>query len=78
MSAAARPPGLTAEQLMSLGAFLRGGLRRRACDHTLRNTKEWILAHGVARSAKRIMKSLAVRGGFCDCEVLTNVVGESE
>ena len=63
------------EQVLRLGAFLEERLKRAPCDGSHRLTKEWILAEGAARHAKRILRELARRGGCCcDCEVLHNVV----
>lgn len=65
------------DHLASLGSFIEDSFRKRPCDGTRRLTKEWILAHGMARQSKQILKELARRGGCCcDCEVLTNVVGK--
>ena len=77
MSRAARALPLSPEQSASLRAFLEGRLESNECDHSLRNTKEGILALGVARRAKQILRWLESRGGFCDCEVLHNAMASN-
>lgn len=65
---------LTPEQLSSLGEYLEIKLDQCNCNHTLSFTKEW-LDNNVAKNKKsKIIKTLQAQGGFCDCEVLTNVV----
>jgi Protein of unknown function (DUF2695) len=41
------------------------------CDHTLRNTIEFIKKRGL--NEERIIPWLRENGGFCDCEVIFNV-----
>jgi hypothetical protein len=43
----------------------------RGCDRTLRFTREFIRAHDLNEG--RIIAWLGSRGGYCDCEVLSNV-----
>lgn len=38
------------------------------CNHTLRLTTSWLVAHGC--DAERASRGLDDNGGFCDCEVL--------
>ncbi|MBU3113155.1 DUF2695 domain-containing protein [Clostridium lacusfryxellense] len=65
---------LTPDHLDSLGNFLDKKLRVCACNYTLDLTKEW-LDSNVAKSKKpRIVRAIQNQGGFCDCEVLANVI----
>lgn len=65
--------GLTASQLEDLGNHLNMKLPENGCDHTLRFTLEW-LQGASRRKTKGVIEALRNRGGFCDCEVLNNVV----
>jgi hypothetical protein len=60
-------------ELADLGNHLRARLSEQGCDHTLRLTQEWLGASKVAK-AKGVMDALRNQGGYCDCEVLYNVV----
>jgi tetratricopeptide (TPR) repeat protein len=65
---------LTPEQLDSLGDYLDVKLNEHDCNHTLSLTKEWI-DENIPKSKKtKIIKAIQGKGGFCDCEVLANVV----
>lgn len=65
---------LSPEQLEELGEYVEGKIETQGCDHTLIYTKEW-LDKNMAKSKKaKIVKSLQNQGGFCDCEVLLNVI----
>ena len=64
---------LTPEQLATLGGHLESCLVQSPCDHTLRQTEKWL--HGQATGgAKQVLEAIRNRGGYCDCEVLANVV----
>jgi hypothetical protein len=64
---------LTPAQLEDLGKYLRARLRENGCDHTLRFTRERLM--GASRvKTKGFIEAVRNRGGFCDCEVLNNVV----
>ncbi len=65
--------GLTPKALSDLGSFLETSLNIAACDHSHRHTKAWLDSRGM-RSVAKVIKSLQSAGGFCDCEVLLNVV----
>ncbi|WP_206733477.1 DUF2695 domain-containing protein [Bradyrhizobium guangzhouense] len=41
------------------------------CDHTLSRTRAFLLAHRLEEA--RVLPWLANHGGYCDCEVLSNV-----
>ena len=64
---------LSPEQLRDLGSHLEEKLAESACDHTPRVTRAWLEAQGLADGGK-VLNALRDRGGYCDCEVLTNVV----
>ncbi len=64
---------LTPSQLEDLGNHLRAKLPENGCDHTLRFTLLWLREAGHGKT-KGVIEALRNRGGFCDCEVLNNVV----
>ncbi|WP_240949840.1 DUF2695 domain-containing protein [Psychrobacillus sp. BL-248-WT-3] len=65
---------LSAEQLESLGIFLNEKLNADDCDHSLKFTKRWLEDNIPKSKLSKIVKALKNQGGFCDCEVLSNVV----
>lgn len=65
---------LTPEQLDSLGAYLDVKLNEYECSHTLSFTKEWIEENIPKSKNTKIIKAIQGKGGFCDCEILANVV----
>jgi hypothetical protein len=65
-------PPLPADELADLFAVLEVVLRRRGCDNTLRNSETWLRGRG--HDLTRIVLWLKQHGGYCDCEVLFNVV----
>lgn len=65
---------LTPKQLDSLGDFLDEKLYGCTCNHTLDFTKEWIDRNMPKNKKSNILKVIQEKGGFCDCEVLANVV----
>jgi hypothetical protein len=75
-----RAPALTlsAEQQSSLAEAVCRSLDERGCDHTLRAARQWALDAGVDWPS--LQTQLEDNGGYCDCEVLRNVivVGEDE
>ncbi|WP_369076310.1 DUF2695 domain-containing protein [Escherichia coli] len=46
----------------------------QGCDHTLLYTKEWLDTHISVSKKAKVVKALQNQGGFCDCEVLMNVI----
>jgi hypothetical protein len=71
---------LSTEELGELGDFLAERLAPpdeagpgRPCDHTLSLTEHWLHQRGVL-DTRPVCKWLQEEGGFCDCEVLLNVV----
>ncbi|MCA0314843.1 MAG: DUF2695 domain-containing protein [Candidatus Melainabacteria bacterium] len=67
---------LSPDNLESLGVFLDGELAKSSCDHSLRLTKSWLASHITSNQA-HVLEALRKSGGYCDCEVLFNVVGNS-
>jgi len=65
--------GLTPLELAQLGEYLASRLESQDCDRTLRLTRQWLVESGVA-APDSILAAFADRGGWCDCEVLSNVV----
>lgn len=65
--------GLTPKTLSELGSYLETALNKQACDHSHRHTKAWLDSRGT-KSVAKVIKSLQSAGGYCDCEVLLNVV----
>ncbi|WP_277585232.1 DUF2695 domain-containing protein [Psychrobacillus antarcticus] len=65
---------LSPEQLESLGIFLDEKLNADDCDHSLKLTKSWLEDNIPKSKLSKIVKALKNQGGFCDCEVLSNVV----
>ena len=65
---------ITPAQLDALGDHLNERLLKEGCDHTLRHTQEWLKTAGIGKP-KSIVDALRNRGGYCDCEVLNNIVG---
>lgn len=64
---------LTPEELAALGQHLENRLAESPCDHTLHQTERWLEAKG-SGNVKRVLEAIRNNGGYCDCEVLANVV----
>ncbi|UOY92405.1 DUF2695 domain-containing protein [Ectobacillus sp. JY-23] len=65
---------MSPEKLESLGVYLQNKIEFFGCDHTLTYTKEW-LDENVPKSRKsKVVRAIQNQGGFCDCEVLMNVM----
>ncbi|HES8074056.1 TPA: DUF2695 domain-containing protein [Streptococcus pyogenes] len=65
---------MTPEQLQSLEIYLQEKLEICGCDHTLVYTREWLDISTLHSKKSKIVKALQNQGGFCDCEVLMNVI----
>jgi tetratricopeptide (TPR) repeat protein len=65
---------MTSEQLDSLGTYLESKIESYGCDHTLTYTQDWLDDNISKSKQSRIIKSMQNQGGFCDCEVLMNVI----
>ena len=66
------PLPLDAAQHASLGRAVGEGLRAQGCDNTLRAARAWARRERVRWTVLRA--ALEDRGGFCDCEVVMNVL----
>lgn len=71
--AEARLP-LPRSDLTALFDFLDSRLESEDCDHTLRLTREFLRERSVPEEP--VVAWLGEHGGFCDCEVLSNVEDE--
>lgn len=67
---------LTADQRSALAATVTRGLEEGSCDNTLRFAQQYAAGAGLAWPPLR--DELKDNGGYCDCEVLFNVVGEAD
>ncbi|WP_421535950.1 DUF2695 domain-containing protein [Priestia sp. D3YE.R1] len=65
---------MTPEQLQSLEIYLEEKLEVYGCNHTLIYTREWLDISTLHSKKSKIVKALQNQGGFCDCEVLMNVI----
>ncbi|MBW0933484.1 DUF2695 domain-containing protein [Priestia megaterium] len=66
--------GITSEQLKSLEIYLQEKLESNGCNHTLIYTRAWLDINVLSSKKSKLVKALQNHGGFCDCEVLMNVV----
>jgi hypothetical protein len=66
------PLALAPAQRASLARAVDIGLREHGCDNTLRAAQAWALGQKVPWG--RLRDAFEERGGFCDCEVLLNVL----
>jgi Protein of unknown function (DUF2695). len=64
--------GLTPAQQAALAAAVDTGLRRNGCDNTLRAAQQWAADAGV--NWPRLRSRLRGNGGYCDCEIVFNVL----
>jgi hypothetical protein len=69
-----RAPALTlsAEQQVALASAVGRGLDERGCDNTLRAAQRWAAGAGV--DWPTLQSRLEGNGGYCDCELLFNVI----
>ncbi|NEW01335.1 DUF2695 domain-containing protein [Bacillus megaterium] len=65
---------MTPEQLQSLEIYLEEKLEVYGCNHTLIYTREWLDISTLHSKKSKIVKALQNQGGFCDCEILMNVI----
>ena len=66
------PLALQPAQRASLPRAIDAGLRGHGCDGTLRTAQAWARREKVPWEPLR--DALGDRGGFCDCEVVMNVL----
>ncbi len=65
---------LNEEQKQDLYEFLDTECATLLCDHTLKLTKRWIQENGLEDREEEIIEYLEENGGYCDCEVVFNVL----
>lgn len=65
-------PPLPADELAELFTVLEVLLLRRECTGTLGLSERWLGGRGL--DVARVVSWLRDNGGYCDCEVLFNVV----
>ncbi|MED4455680.1 DUF2695 domain-containing protein [Metabacillus fastidiosus] len=65
---------MSPEQLESLGTYLEEKIDTYGCDHSLTHTKEWLDGNIPKSKKSKVTKAMQNQGGFCDCEVLMNVI----
>lgn len=66
-------PEITPLQLAELGCYLEKMLTASPCNHTLRHTQVSLECSDLPNPDSG-RAALEDRGGYCDCEVLHNVV----
>ena len=64
---------VTPEELANLGKFLERALAEAPCDHSPKHTRMWLAEHSPSKIDSKL-KAFRHWGGYCDCEVLNNVV----
>lgn len=52
--------------------YLETQLRDMPCDHTLRDTQQWLKDNLPKEKGDSIIAEMKEMGGYCDCEVLLN------
>lgn len=62
---------LPIEELEAIFDILDVELGARDCDHSRRLTEAWLESRG--HDVPAVLAWLDTQGGYCDCEVLTNV-----
>jgi len=63
---------ISQEKLEDLGRYIEQSLLSSPCDHTFRFTIAWAKRNGI--NVEQLCSALEERGGYCDCEVIFNVV----
>ncbi len=64
---------ISTQQLTRLGLYISDALTITPCDQTLHNATKWAEKNKI--DEKELVQVLQQRGGYCDCEVLFNVLG---
>ena len=64
---------LTPEELADMGSFLSASLSAAGCNHSAEYTKQWLTENSPSKIEAKL-KAIRHWGGYCDCEVLANVV----
>lgn len=68
---------LEKEEVEALFEYLEEALEEAECDHTLKNTEQWI-TENIEDEERRdqVRQEIEDDGGYCDCEVLDNCYEE--
>ncbi len=68
---------LEKDEVESLFEYLEEALEEAECDHTLKNTEQWI-TENIEDEERRdqVRQEIEDAGGYCDCEVLDNCYEE--
>lgn len=64
---------LSPADLNALGVYISDMTNESGCNHSLRYTQHWLEMNS-SKKVEEILKVLEKHGGYCDCEVLNNVV----
>lgn len=65
---------LNRKQQDSLRNHLIDKLSSKECNHTLRYTESWLTDNIIRENHQKIWAGFREEGGYCDCEVLANVL----
>ena len=65
---------LSSIQIAALRDHLEGYFSKSSCNDTPRQTEKWLREQKVV-DIEGTLEMFRQRGGYCDCEVLLNVVG---
>ena len=58
--------------------YLEEALEEEECDHSLKNTEQWIIDNIDDEERRdQVRREIKEDGGYCDCEVLGNCYEES-
>ena len=65
---------LSKEEVTELFKYLEKALETVECDHTLKNTENWLKENiDDEERCNQIRQEIREGGGYCDCEVLCNM-----
>lgn len=62
---------ISSELLQAMFEAVEAQVDESGCDHTLRFSRQWIAEQH--QPEEQILRWLKEHGGFCDCEVVSNV-----
>ena len=68
---------LEKEEVEELFEYLEEALQEEECDHSLKNTEQWIIDNIDDEERRdQVRREIKEDGGHCDCEVLGNCYEE--
>lgn len=68
---------LEQEEVEELFEYLEEALEEEECDHSLKNTEQWIIDNIDDEERRdQVRREIKEYGGHCDCEVLCNCYEE--